>query len=89
MAWHYTLDIKNIQNAGKEGRITPYQWTIEVAKEIRKQLPFLLENDAELDDIIWDFENIYDEDSTFDETDETLEHLYDWADNVRCWIRSF
>ena len=87
--WLYTLDIKEIQKQAKEHSITPEEYGDKIADAIKNQLPLLCENDIELDDIAFAFEHDIDGHSTWDDTDEILETLYDWADYNRCWVKTF
>lgn len=87
--WLYTLDIKEIQNLGKEDSISPKDWATSVAKAIKNQLFVLYNNDEELEQIVFELEYDVPEDATWNETDDILGNLYDWADDVRCWVRSF
>ena len=87
--WLYTLDVMEIKRLGKERSITPKEWANKLAQAIKNQLPVLCEHDSELDQIVFDLEYDVDENASWDDTDEILETLYDWADYNRCWVKSF
>ena len=87
--WLFNLDIKELHNQAKEHSILPNDWAKNLANEIKNQLHVLYNNDEELEQIVFDLEYDIDDNSTWNDTDSILEDLYNWADYVRCWIRTF
>jgi hypothetical protein len=91
--WKYKIDVKDEWKRAKAGELKP----CELAEIMANRLaPIVLEiADAEVEDIMGDFEVMRDDkEATFDDFDEILERLYDWGDqgdfhNKTCWIGTF
>ena len=92
--WKYRLELKEDWQAAKAGELQPHELAQNIIAKAEK-LPTYETDDALLD-IMIDFDFITEE-STWDDFDDVLEQLYDWADqdvppysiwpkNKMCWI---
>ena len=91
--WKYKIDVKDEWKRAKAGELKPCELAGIMANRLA---PIVLEiADAEVEDIMGDFEVMRDDkEATFDDFDEILERLYDWGDqgdfhNKTCWIGTF
>lgn len=95
--WRYRLELKDDWAAAKADNLQPHELAQRIVEKA-KALP-VFDADEELQDIMTDFEFITD-DSMFDDFDDVLEQLYDWADqeippfgtwprHKMCWIATF
>ena len=88
--WKHNLNFKDLWEAREaEDPITIGQLAEKVAQRIKKA-PFYEKYEADLEEIVQQFEGIG-EDPEFDDVDEfdwVLKELYDWADENRCWINT-
>lgn len=77
--WEYTLDITEEFKSCKAKEITIKELVVSIVEKLKG---FNIKNDFELDDIIWEFENLIKSANKIqvDEFDEVLEMLYDWGD---------
>lgn len=83
--WKYRLNVADLWKARNEKKITIKELSVTLAKRIMNS-PFFKKHEAELFEIVWDFEK---EVETIEEFDGVLETLYNWADAERCWINTF
>ena len=90
--WKYRLELANEWQQAKTSKLTPKHLGSLVAQKARKL--------TAIDPVLWsiaaEFEKLS-EDATFDDFDDVLEQLYDWADqplppyglwprNKMCWV---
>lgn len=82
--WKHTLDIVDLWKQADEETITPQLFCQELMNKLH---PF----DGPLegtDDIVAELNDVVLTDTaTFDDVDEVLESLYDWADMHRVWVK--
>lgn len=92
--WKYRLELADEWMQAKDGTISPKDLGALVAKKAHK-LP-IFSSDEELQDITAQFEELPGA-ATFDDFDDVLVQLYDWADqavpprdpwplNKMCWV---
>lgn len=82
--WNYTFDIKDDWKKAENDEISAKQLSNIVVEKI-KSSAFYSKNKEDLNDIIWDFEEIREHDS-FDDFDTIWSDFYDWADENRVWV---
>ena len=87
--WQTILDFKAIHNKVDKHLITPTEYATLVLPKLEKHQ--LIEEDYELQDVVEEFHDLSNDDSvTWDEIDDALESLYNWADrDHKCWIKTF
>lgn len=84
-AWKCKINIANEMLAGEARRISPG----EFGKRVADRLENAPCRDKKLKRIEIDFRNLDDyAGSSWDEVDQILNDLYDWADDERVWIES-
>jgi hypothetical protein len=95
--WKRTLDLVSIFRSAESEIITASQASALVANQISKLNPIGLDF---IDDTLVDIEEEFitlskDENFTFDDFDEVMGSLYDWADipidtkTKNCWVKTF
>lgn len=82
--WQSKIDVKDIWKAAQAGKLTAQEVGQKMAAKLKKLPPGL--KDRDLRDIQEDFEALGGQD-TFDDLDNVLDRLYDWADyDHRLWV---
>lgn len=76
--WQHTLDIKSEYEEAKAGTLTPREMARRIARKIQIQFSPL---SYTLDEIVDAFEAI-DKYSTFDDTNDVMEMLYNWGNMI-------
>ena len=97
--WKYRLELKEDWAAAKDGALQPHELAQRIAEKARALS--IYEADDELQGIVTDFQYVSeDSKATFDDFDDVMELLYNWADqdvppysiwpkNKMCWIATF
>jgi hypothetical protein len=83
MAWLNTIDLIEEWKQAKAREITPCELGQKVARKLKDSNIYGIPVNIRLD-----FAGLP-EDATFDDFDEVLSDLYDWADYARIWIATF
>lgn len=95
--WKYTLSIKDEWNACKEERISLRELIQTILTKLQA---FKIEDDAELENLLDDFEMLAEDgEPDVEEFDNLWDSLYNWADQETepghwpkqklCWIQTF
>lgn len=92
--WKHTLDVKDIWLQAEEKTISIPDFSREMAKRLAA---LNIHNDEELDNVIAEFEELITDSSySWDDVDDALFSLYEWADSItdplswpphrKCWV---
>ena len=82
--WKYVLDVSDLWEKGKARTISPQELGAGLADRLGE-----LDQDNDLLQIRRELWDLTDE-STYDDFDDILEKLYDWADeNHKLWLQTF
>jgi len=85
--WQSKIDLKDTWKAAQAGELTAQEVGQKIAANLKALPPGL--RDRDLRDIWEDFEALGEQD-TFDNLDNVLEDLYNWADHDhRLWVGTF
>lgn len=96
--WQRTLNIADVWAQAEDREITPKQLAHAIADRLEGLKPLnnlILENEKQ--DIVEEFRGFVGEE-TFDDLDDVMEMLYDWADTPLdnkfngkkvCWVKTF
>jgi hypothetical protein len=85
--WQSRIDVKDVWRAAQAGELTAQEVGQKIAAKLKGLPPGL--RDRDLHGIQQDFETL-DEQDSFDDLDNILERLYDWADcGHRLWVGTF
>ena len=81
--WKYSINIKNEWQKAKNGQMSIKELVKIIVPKFQKN-PL---NDDDLEDLLWELEQLDDTAQTSD-FDEIWESIYDWADEKRVWIKT-
>ena len=81
--WQYTIDVSDLWAKAKDEEITAAQLGHQLSAGLReRKIPVPVS--------VWSDFDTLETGATFDDFDEPLERLYDWADKrKRLWIKTF
>lgn len=82
--WEYKFDIKDDWKKAENEEISAKQLSSIIVEKI-KSSAFYSKNGEDLNDIIWDLEEIREHDD-LDDLDGVWSDFYDWADRNRVWV---